>query len=275
MRRWRRPRTGHQVVVLIGGEAGVGKSRLVNEFSTRARVGGALVLTGGCFDLSAGGLPYGPIVEALRRLDRTLDAVARAQITGPAQSELARLLSVGDATQRWLGDAPGTGSAQAQTFELLLEFLGRLSASAPVVVVVEDVHWADRTTLDLLAFLLRNLFEERVLMVVTYRGEELQGRHSVRAFLAELDRTRRTERMELQGFSAEDWRSCWATSPVPRCLPRWSTASSPARVETRSLPRSCSRRAWGKGKRRSLRGSATSSWRGWRHAHRTPRRSSG
>ena len=190
--------------VLIGGEAGVGKSRLVTEFSTRARGGGALVLTGSCFDLSAGGLPYGPIVEALRRLDRTVDATTRRHITGPAQTELARLLSVGDATRAWLGDAPATGSAQARTFELLLQFLGRLSASTPVVVVVEDVHWADRTTLDLLTFLLRNLFEERVLLVVTYRSEELQGRHAVRAFLAELDRIRRTDRMELQSFSAEE-----------------------------------------------------------------------
>jgi predicted ATPase len=139
--------------VVLAGEAGVGKSRLVTEFSTRAERSGARILAGSCFKLSGGGLPYGPIIEALRGLIRSLDTAARGELFGPAQHELMRLLPIDEEYREEVNEAVVTGLAQARLFELLLHLLDRLSKSSPLVLVVEDLHWADRSTLDLLTFL--------------------------------------------------------------------------------------------------------------------------
>ena len=87
-------------------------------------------------------------------------------------------------------------SAQARLFELLLGLFGRLSEQRPLVLVVEDLHWADRSTRDLLAFLARNLRRERVLLVVTYRNDE-PGQQRLGPYLAELDRGGPVQRLEL------------------------------------------------------------------------------
>ncbi|HEY4729442.1 MAG TPA: hypothetical protein VIJ32_14940, partial [Actinomycetes bacterium] len=89
-------------------------------------------------------------------------------------------------------------------FELLLVLLERLGAERPAVLVVEDLHWADRSTRDLLAFLHRNLRHGRLLLVMTYRSDELHRRHPLRPFLAELDRGRRVERLELDRFGRDE-----------------------------------------------------------------------
>ena len=91
---------------------------------------------------------------------------------------------------------PPGQAAQARLFELLLGLLGRLGEQAPLVLVVEDLHWADRSTRDLLAFLVRNLRRERVLLVVTYRNDE-PGQQRLGPYLAELDRGGRVQRLEL------------------------------------------------------------------------------
>jgi tetratricopeptide (TPR) repeat protein len=181
--------------VLIGGEAGVGKTRLVDEFAGRARGTGARVLVGGCSQFSAGGLPYEPIVEALRVL------APERELLGPARVELAPLLPLEDEPPARSGD--GSSFEQVRLFELFLRLLARLGETAPLVLVVEDVHWADRSTLDLLAYVLRNLHEERALVIATFRSEEVQDR-PVRAMLSELARGRRAERVELALFGREE-----------------------------------------------------------------------
>ena len=179
-------------VVLVGGEAGVGKTRLVAELTARCAAEGTRVLAGGCVPVGDGALPFAPIVEALRALLTDVGASAVRELVGPSWPELARLLPA-------LGDpeaGPAGQGAQARLFELLLGLLGRLSAQAPLVLVVEDLHWADRSTRDLLAFLVRNLRRERVLLVVTYRNDE-PGQQRLGPYLAELDRGSRVERIEL------------------------------------------------------------------------------
>ena len=111
------------------------------------------MLTGGCVPVGDGALPYAPIVEALRPLPAELGADAVRELAGPSWPELARLLP-------GLGEPPGGRpgqAAQTRLFELLLGVLGRLGEWSPVALVVEDLHWADRSTRDLLAFLVRNL----------------------------------------------------------------------------------------------------------------------
>ena len=194
--------------VLIGGEAGVGKTRLVGEVVAAARAAGVTVLHGGCVELGGEGVPFAPLVEALRAFVRDLDEPALARmVPGRSRVELARLLpelgppaGPGAGDRAAFGGDPGPWSEQGRLFELLLGLLERLGSERPALLVVEDLHWADRSTRDLLAFLVRNLRHGRLLLVMTYRSDELHRRHPLRPFLAELDRGRRVERLELARF---------------------------------------------------------------------------
>jgi predicted ATPase len=192
---------GSPQVLFIGGEAGVGKTRLVAEFATRVE-DDARVLTGHCYELSAGGLPYGPAIEMLRRLARSLDPSARRELLEPAEAELGRVVPTGESNQGWPSDNTAR-SVQAQFFELVLRFVGRIARRWPLVLVAEDLHWADRSTLDLLMFLVYNLDRERVLVVGTYRSEELHG-HFLRTVLLQSERSPRARRIELAGFGQEE-----------------------------------------------------------------------
>ena len=211
-----RAAAGAPTAVVVGGEAGVGKTRLVGELVASAREAGATVLVGGCVELGGEGVPFAPLIEALRPFLRDLDEPQLAQLVpGPARAELARLWTanqpeLGDrlsSPSGGLGTGPGgfgLGSDQGRLFELLLVLLERLGTERPAVLVVEDLHWADRSTRDLLAFLVRNLRHGRLLLVMTYRSDELHRRHPLRPFLAELDRGRRVERLELERFGRDE-----------------------------------------------------------------------
>ena len=187
--------SGQTAAFLLAGEAGVGKTRLVTEFAARARRQGAAVLAGGCLDVAEGQLPFGPFVEALRGYVRTLDADTRAAL---GAGELAVLVP----ELRLDGETPTPGALiQGQLFGLLLGLIGRLAAATPLVLVVEDLHWADRSTRDLLLFLIRSLRSERVLLLATYRADELHRGHPMRQYVAELQRTRMLERLDLRPFN--------------------------------------------------------------------------
>jgi ATP/maltotriose-dependent transcriptional regulator MalT len=193
---------GHPSAVLVGGEAGVGKSRLVSEFAERSRGKGARVLAGGCLELGVDGLPFAPFTSMLRDLARDLgaDGIA-ALLPGGTTRELARLLPE-------FGEPAGSGDAgeaRARLFEQVLVLLEQLADASPVVMVIEDAHWADRSTRDLLAFLIRNQRAlDGLLIVVIYRSDELHRAHPLRPLLAELDRIGWVTRMELGRLSRPD-----------------------------------------------------------------------
>jgi DNA-binding NarL/FixJ family response regulator len=178
---------GHASVALVGGESGVGKTRLVDELSALARAQGARVLAGESVELAEGELPYAPIIGALRPLVRSQDPALDG-----VRAELAR--------PRGDGGAP----PQGRFFELLLDALDDLAQDAPLVLVLEDIHWADRSTRDFLAFAARNLGAERVLLVATYRTDELHRRHPLRRLLPEMERMDRTERVLLERLTREE-----------------------------------------------------------------------
>ena len=206
-------RQGSPAAVLIGGEAGVGKTRLAGEFAVRARAAGAQVLTGGCLELGADGLPFGPFTAMLRDLVREVGAdeiVGMLPGSGRAMRELARLLPELASSADGLGGPDGgtvasvvtAGEARARLFEEFLTLLERLAAERPLVLVVEDAHWADRSSRDLIAFLIgyqRSL--RNVLIAVTFRSDELHRTHPLRALLAELARIDWVERTELPRLS--------------------------------------------------------------------------
>jgi predicted ATPase len=133
------------------------------------------VLTGGCLELGADGLPFAPFTAVLRELVRDMgpDGVA-GLLPGGSARELARLLPE-------FGGPSGSvdaDTARARLFEQLLILVERLAERGPLVLVVEDAHWADRSTRDLLAFLIRNQGTlDGLLIVVTYRSDELHRTH--------------------------------------------------------------------------------------------------
>ncbi len=188
-------------VYVIGGEAGVGKSRLVAEFVERVERRGGTALVGGCLELVDRALPYAPAVEALRQLVRRLPPDQLDTVIGPARRELAHLLP-----ELERDDRPGGADehSQQRLFEHVLGVLERLGEQSTAVFVIEDLHWADRSTLDLLVFLARNLRDVRVVLVATYRSDELHRRHPLRPVLGELDRNGRVDRHELARLSREE-----------------------------------------------------------------------
>jgi len=201
-------RQGGPAALLIGGEAGVGKTRLINEFAGEARAAGARVLIGGCLELGADGLPFGPFTAMLRDLVREIGAdelVGLLPGSDRAIRELARLLPELAGGQP-AGDAASAlrnaGEARARLFEEFLTLLERLAAARPLVLVIEDAHWADRSSRDLIAFLIgyqRAL--ANVLIAVTFRSDELHRTHPLRPLLAELTRIDWVERTELPRLS--------------------------------------------------------------------------
>jgi ATP/maltotriose-dependent transcriptional regulator MalT len=192
-----RARAGEAALALIGGEAGVGKSRLAEEFSSQASGAGFTVLTGYCIELGADGLPLAPLVGALRTLARTTPPGELAEVLGPSGRGLARLLPE-------LAPSAATQQAEdirpAQLMELVLGLLTRLSASQPVLLMLEDLHWADQSTLELVAFLVRSLRDAAVLLVATYRSDELHRRHPLRPLITGWERVRVVSRVQLDRF---------------------------------------------------------------------------
>ncbi|WP_206739229.1 helix-turn-helix transcriptional regulator [Streptomyces sp. L2] len=194
-----RAAAGEPQALLLGGEAGVGKTRLVEEFATAACRAKAVVAVGGCVEIGADGLPFAPFSTALRALRHSLPEEFTAAATGQ-EEELARLLpDLGEATSS-RHDEQG----MARLFELTARLLERVAAEHTVVLALEDLHWADASTRHLLAYLFRTLRTGRLLVLATYRSDDIHRRHPLRPLLAELDRLRTIRRLELERFTRDE-----------------------------------------------------------------------
>ncbi|WP_371682461.1 helix-turn-helix transcriptional regulator [Kitasatospora sp. MMS16-BH015] len=190
---------GEPVAVLIGGEAGVGKTRLIEEFLDSAASETVVTTLGACLEVGAEGLPFAPMATALRRLHRQLGAELERAAEG-MEGHLARLLpDFGEADAE-----PNDEFSRVRLFEHTARLFERLSAHRTLVLAVEDLHWSDRSTRELLAYLIRTLHRSRVLIVATYRADDLHRRHPLRPFLAELDRLRTVQRLELARFQRRE-----------------------------------------------------------------------
>jgi DNA-binding CsgD family transcriptional regulator len=187
-------------VGLVAGDAGVGKTRLLAELAGRAEKRGARVLVGGCMEVGDVGLPYVPFVDAFRDLGVRPGEAELAVPMVAAMPSLGRLLpELGG--ERTPSSPPGDGFERVQLFDGVLTLLTRLSELSPLLLIIEDLHWADSSTRDLLAFLVRTLRAGRVAVVASYRSDELHRRHPLRPLLAELVRVPDLERVELAPFS--------------------------------------------------------------------------
>jgi DNA-binding CsgD family transcriptional regulator len=195
-----RAAAGQPMHTLISGDAGVGKTRLVTELAVRAADRAFTVLSGRCAELGDS-IPYLPLADALRNAttgpspdQALLDAIA-------ARPLLDRLLPDRGASPP-PADLPGL--AQQQLFGAVLGLLAELASRRPVLLVLEDLHWADRSTRDLLTFLSRVLHRERVAVVVTYRSDDLHRRHPLRAVVTELIRLPGVTAIELPPLGYAD-----------------------------------------------------------------------
>src|SRR5271169_4266295 len=203
------------VAALVSGDAGVGKSRLVSEVTRLAEGRGFTVLSGQCAELGDS-VPYLPLADALRGAARST-GVRDALSSRPA---LGRLLPEGGDGQR--ADEDRSGLARQQMFGAVLGLLTELAAAAPVLLVLEDLHWADASTRDLVTFLSRMLHRERVALIGTYRTDDLHRRHPLRPVVAEL--------LRLPSVIAVD------LAPLaPSALAEHLTATAPGRLDATEL----------------------------------------
>lgn len=185
----------------VAGESGVGKSRLLRELAAACEADGARVLGGSCIELGEDELPYAPLVAALRPLHRTCEP-ALEYLSESTRAQLARLSpEIGTASDEGESER---GEAQRRLFDAFIELISVLGEERPVLLWIEDIHWADSSTRAFLRFLAASLSGERVLAVTTYRGDELHRRHPLRPLLAELERSPRARRIELERFDRSE-----------------------------------------------------------------------
>jgi DNA-binding NarL/FixJ family response regulator len=201
-----RAAAGRSSAVLLAGDAGVGKTKLLDELAVQAGTRGVRVLTGHCVDLGEVGLPYLPFVDLLRPVasdpelapESARNPVLAGMLTGvaapvpsvAAEADLGRPLPNRAAPQP-------ADDGRLQLFESVAGLLAELGSAQPLLVILEDVHWADRSSRDLLRYLLARLAGEPVTLVASYRSDDLHRRHPLRPLLAELVRVPGVERIDL------------------------------------------------------------------------------
>lgn len=189
---------GEPGTVLVGGEAGVGKTRLLGELADHVRNRGGRWLIGGCPSMGAHVQPLAPLVAALRPVVRAAPEATLDRLLGPARNELTWL--VPELEREASRAVSGADTSAGRLLELVLGVLHRLATAQPTAIALEDLHWADPSTRDLLAFVARNLEGSSLLVVATYRTDELHRRHPLRPVLAEVARLDRTTSMALGRF---------------------------------------------------------------------------
>jgi DNA-binding CsgD family transcriptional regulator/tetratricopeptide (TPR) repeat protein len=188
-------------VVLVGGEAGSGKSRLVREFAAETAARGALVLYGACDAVVRA--PYGAFVEALEQLVRVVGPDEVRAAAGASGGELARLVpALAERTREPPESDPDTERHRLHV--AVTELLAGVSAARPVLLVLEDAHWADGPTLGLLRQLARTSGRARLLLLATFRDAEADLPDALAETLADLRRSEDVVRMRLVGLSGDD-----------------------------------------------------------------------
>jgi pentatricopeptide repeat protein len=173
--------------VLVSGEAGIGKTSLGQELVAESREQGALVLAGACYDLTTTP-PYGPWVELARRSDPEGDLPAVPRFVHDQE-------------------APAALQSQAELFEQAMAFFVDAAARRPLVLVLEDLHWSDQASLDLLRYLARKLEDYRILIIATYRDDEVMRQHPLFGLMPALIRESHATRIELSTLDRDDVRT--------------------------------------------------------------------
>ena len=205
---------GPESAVLLSGDAGVGKTRLLAELRENAQDAGYRVLVGHCLDFGDGALPYLPFSEAFGRLATESPTLARSLVE--AAPAIARLMPARRVLPEQTGadHAPDAAPAAVDDGQIdrpglfaavhaALELLGR---SAPLLLLVEDVHWADQSSREMLSYLFSRRFDAPVAIVASYRSDDLHRRHPLRTTAAEWSRLPGVTRIDLGRLPDDDVR---------------------------------------------------------------------
>ncbi len=188
--------------VLVGGDAGVGKSRLITELIRRATGSDCQIGIGHCVDLGDSPVPYLPFTQILGRL--SADSPAQAEALVLRRPALRRLMpATGSGAEE---SRPVTATDRSNLFEAVAAIFDHLGASRPLLWVVEDVHWADRSTREMITYLLSHPPATRATLILTYRLDDLHRRHPLRPVLAEWGRLSGVERITVPPLDESDVR---------------------------------------------------------------------
>jgi class 3 adenylate cyclase/tetratricopeptide (TPR) repeat protein len=197
--------SGHPRVTMVAGEPGIGKTRLVEELAVYAGLRRAQVLWGRCYE-GEGGVPYLPFVEAFRSYVRGRTDVELREVLGSSAPEMSTLVS--DIRARFGDLVPlpslDPDAERLRLFDGIAAFIHNAAAQSPLVIVLDDLHWADKPSLLLLQYLVRHLDRDRVMLVGTYRDVELDRAHPLAEAVATLRRERTYDRVLLRGLSLDD-----------------------------------------------------------------------
>lgn len=198
-------RRGRGDLVFLAGEAGIGKSRLLAELTMRAQQGEVRILDGKC-SLFEAALPYAPFIEAFRGLLHARTPSQIVALLGPYAPEVIKLLP--ELAQLLPGVQPNPPLAPAaeksRLFESLYQVLHQIAAEAPLILALEDIHWADPASLDFLHFLARRLRRDRWLILATYRPEELPNSDSLVRLRQELSRERLVQELTVKPLRPQE-----------------------------------------------------------------------
>ena len=199
---WKETVDGTRRVVLVSGEPGIGKTRLVTELVKTAHEQGALLLWGRCDEELD--VPYQPFAEALRHYVHLVPADRLRGELGPLGGELTRIVPDLEHLVPGLAEPVRTEAEteRHRLFEAVSDLLEAIGQTTPIVLVLDDVHWADKPSLLLLRHLLRRLTPMRLLVLATYRDTDLDRSHPLSEVLADLRREPGCERLDLQGLDA-------------------------------------------------------------------------
>ena len=197
--------SGRGRMVTLVGEPGVGKTRTSQELATYAGLRGCQVLWGRCYE-EQGVPPYWPWVQAIRSYVRERDPQELSAEMGAGAADISEVVSDVKTRLPGLQPTPQLEPEQARfrLFDSITAFLKSASQSRPLMIVLDDLHWADKPSLLLLQFVARELSNGRILLVGTYRDAELSRQHPLAESLGDLTRERAFQRVQLRGLTQED-----------------------------------------------------------------------
>ena len=196
---------GRGQIVLLAGEPGIGKTRTAQELALRAEQQGVQVLWGWCYE-NEGAPPYWPWVQLLRAYVQQADPEQLRSEMGPGAADIAEIIPEVRQKLPELEQAPALEPEQARfrLFDSVTTFLKSAAHSQPLMLVLDDLHWADKPSLLLLEFLARQMTRCSLLVVGCYRTTDLSRRHPLSETLSQLSRQPVFHRVHLQGLTEED-----------------------------------------------------------------------
>jgi tetratricopeptide (TPR) repeat protein len=209
---WLRALSGQAGLLLISGEPGIGKTRLAQAIIAQARIGGAIILNGGCYEFEAT-TPYLPVAEAIRDWVHNRDDQKLSADLGSTAGELARLAPEIESKIGPLSPSPvlSPEEQRLRLFDNIAQFLERLAGDGGIIFFVDDLHWADRGTLALLSYLMRRLRESSLLFIGAYREIELDRKHPLAEALVQWNSQRLATRIQLTRLDLEETNTMIAT----------------------------------------------------------------